>query len=358
MKVGRSPQDHSNETKISQGLIRESLQTQRFYTARVMCCLGAAVDRVGRAKARTRGAAKVGGCKTRSAMPLWPHVGRLCPVFRRPLLGKLGQKPLLAGHPLDGQGIDGDHIQSREEVLWTDRIRLAVFFQQPFAEPLFGRSIFRDTNPAEQDNAPVRQTRIALKAAIVEDVVRFVELKTDPRLALNVSSQMTARTGSVHEDLVVRPDIQQGHAIGIPILAHGRESPDKSATKRAQHLLVRHRHVGASQTWGTHCHAPWSDRRFRVVVDTHWLEIASWLKHNARMVLSKGPLDADRPYHSAMPAPDRLISMRGEWSEGAATELGEPLCVAADPHRRCAVVSSNLPANSIGHSVTKLAARD
>src|SRR3982074_2299768 len=179
-------------------------------------------------------------------MTLWPRVGRHCPVYCRPLFRELGQYSLLAGHPLDRQGIDGDRIKSREKVFWPDRIRLAVLFHQPFAESLLGRSIFRDANLAEQDDALEREAGIALKAAIVEYSVRLVDFKADPRLALNIGSQMTARASSVQEDLIVRPDIQQGHTIGITILAHGREPPGKSAIKRSQRLFACHCPVGSS----------------------------------------------------------------------------------------------------------------
>jgi hypothetical protein len=54
-------------------------------------------------------------------------IRRLCPVFRRPLLRKGRQRLFLAGHAFDGDGIDGDDIDAREEALGPLGLRLPIF---------------------------------------------------------------------------------------------------------------------------------------------------------------------------------------------------------------------------------------
>src|SRR5690349_20944541 len=137
-----------------------------------------------------------------------PRIRRLRPVFRRPLLRELRQQLLLAGHTLDREDIDRDRVEPREEVLGTAGIRLTVFLHQQFAEPLLDRAVVRDADPAEQDDASVSQAGVAFEATIIEDLVRLVELKTDPRLASDVRLQVPERAGAVQQDLIVRPDIQ------------------------------------------------------------------------------------------------------------------------------------------------------
>ena len=80
---------------------------------------------------------------------------------------------------------------------------------------------------------------------MIEYITRYVELETDPRLVLDVRLQMARRVGPVQEALMVRTHVQERGAIGIAILAQGRQPPDKSLLKRLQYLLVRHREVGA-----------------------------------------------------------------------------------------------------------------
>src|ERR1700709_642744 len=106
-----------------------------------------------------------------------PGVRRPGEIDLRPLLR--GQRTLLAGDPLDRDGVDGDDIEPREEALWPSCIRLAVFLLQHFAKALLDVALIDDANAAEQDDAGVSETGIALEASVVENLVGFVDFEAD-----------------------------------------------------------------------------------------------------------------------------------------------------------------------------------
>src|SRR6266700_4658589 len=149
---------------------------------------------------------------------------RLRPVFRRPLFGKRRQRLLLAGDALDRNGIYGDDIDAREEALGPLRLRLAVLRHQRFAEALLGWPFFDDPYPAEQAHAPIGESRIAFKPAVVEDAVLLIDLEADASIPLDVGPQMSSCTRGVQVHFAVDPEIQERDAIGEAVLAHRREA--------------------------------------------------------------------------------------------------------------------------------------
>src|SRR3954469_9740849 len=92
-----------------------------------------------------------------SLLLLRPRVRRFGSVFRRPLLGERRQSHFLAGHALDRNCVNGNHVNAREEAFRPAGIRLAVFRHQRLAETLLGGSVLNDSYFAEQDHASVRQ---------------------------------------------------------------------------------------------------------------------------------------------------------------------------------------------------------
>ena len=98
-------------------------------------------------------------------------------IHRRPLPG--GHHLLLAGDPLDRDGVDGDDVEPREETFRPSSIGLAVFLHQHFAESLPGGLLIDNTDRAEQDDAGVSETGIALEASIIEHLLRFIDLEAN-----------------------------------------------------------------------------------------------------------------------------------------------------------------------------------
>src|SRR5262245_48493379 len=77
------------------------------------------------------------------------RVGRYRGVARGPALRHPGQRRLLARHALDGDGVDSDLVEAREELGRPIPGRIGVLLHELGAEPRLLLPRLHDANPAE-----------------------------------------------------------------------------------------------------------------------------------------------------------------------------------------------------------------
>src|SRR5262249_41613681 len=111
--------------------------------------------------------------------------------------------------------------------------------------------VINHLNHAKDDHAPVRQPGVALKSSVVEDLIRFIDQKTNPLVVIDVSPQMSACDCVVEEQPPVHRDVKEWQTVGAAIFADGGQAAGETRPQELLRLFLGHAAVNAAEVWRT-----------------------------------------------------------------------------------------------------------